>query len=251
MPFSPPIPFAPHRPFWHDLPFWNDLDVWQQQLVGITLVGLWLMLLAAAAVVVRRRWNGQREWSRKLVHIGTGVVVPLAWFGSIDRRIAIPAAGVITLLAALNHRMRVIPAIEDVGRHSYGTIAYGASITTLLLLYWPAQPAAVAAGVLVMALGDGLAGLLGPLVASASWSVWGQRKSVVGTAAMAGGSLTMLLVVRQLAAAADMPSPSLGGLLAITLVAVLLEQLAVAGFDNFSVPVVSGWLWQSLSQAGS
>jgi phytol kinase len=220
---------------------------WQQQLIGVAAVALWLALLAAAAVAVRHRWNGQREWSRKLVHIGTGAVVPLAWLCGVDRRIAIPAAGLITLLAALNHRMRVIPAIEDVGRHSYGTIAYGASITTLLLLYWPSTPAAVAAGVLVMALGDGLAGLLGPLLSSPSWRIWGQRKSLVGTGAMAGGSLAMLLLVDQLAASTGQPSPPLAGLLAITLVAVLLEQAAVAGIDNFSVPIASGWLWQALS----
>lgn len=233
------------------MPLWPQLSFWQQQLIGVAAVALWLALLAAAALAVRRRWNGQREWSRKLVHIGTGAVVPLAWLAGIDRQIAIPAAGLITLLAALNHRMRVIPAIEDVGRHSYGTIAYGAAITSLLLLFWPQEPAAVAAGVLVMALGDGLAGLLGPLLASPSWSIWGQRKSVVGTGAMAGGSLAMLLLVRQLAAADGLAHPSLAGLLAITAIAVLLEQAAVAGIDNFSVPVVSGWLWHSLSQAGS
>ena len=156
-------------------------------------------------------------------------------------------AGLITLMAAVNHRIRVLPAIEDVGRHSYGTIAYGASITTLLWLYWPAEPAAVAAGVLVMALGDGLAGLLGPLLQSPSWRVWGQRKSLVGTGAMAAGSLAVLLLVQRLAAAAGLAHPSLGSLLAITAAAVLLEQAAVAGIDNFSVPVASGWLWHSLS----
>jgi len=226
---------------------WRHLPFWQQQLIGVAAVALWLALLAALALGVRRRWNGQREWSRKLVHIGTGAVVPIAWLCGIDRAIAIPAAGLITLLAALNHRMRVIPAIEDVGRLSYGTIAYGASITSLLVLYWPAEPSSVAAGVLVMALGDGLAGLLGPLVASPSWTVWGQRKSVLGTGAMAIGSLLGLGLVQQLARGAGLAHPSAAGLLLITAAAVVLEQAAVAGFDNFSVPVVSGWLWHALS----
>jgi phytol kinase len=193
---------------------------------------------------VRRRWNGgasdgQREWSRKLVHIGSGAVVLIAWAFAIDRRIAVPAAATITLLAALNHRLRVLPAVEDVGRASYGTVAYGASITLLLWQYWPQHAATVAAGVLVMALGDGLAGLLGPLWASASWQVFGQRRSLLGTGTMAGASL---IVLSGLSLAVG--GPAWPQLLAIAMAATLLEQLAVAGIDNLTVPLGVAWLWQ-------
>lgn len=193
---------------------------------------------------MRRRWNGeasdgQREWSRKLVHIGSGAVVLIAWAFAIDRRIAVPAAATITLLAALNHRLRVLPAVEDVGRASYGTVAYGASITLLLWQYWPQHAATVAAGVLVMALGDGLAGLLGPLWASASWQVFGQRRSLLGTGTMAGASL---IVLSGLSLAVG--GPAWPQLLAIAMAATLLEQLAVAGIDNLTVPLGVAWLWQ-------
>lgn len=201
-------------------------------------------------MAVRRRWNGkgtegQREWSRKLVHIGSGAVVPIAWMFAIDRRIAIPAAATITLLAALNHRLRVLPAVEDVGRASYGTVAYGASITLLLWQFWPGQPATVAAGVLVMALGDGLAGLVGPLWPSASWQVLGQRRSLLGTATMAAASL---LVLAGLSLAVG--GPTWPQLLAIAAAATLLEQLAVGGIDNLSVPLGVAWLWQQCSGLG-
>lgn len=219
-----------------------------QQLLGVASVAAWLSLLAVLALAVRRRWNGQREWSRKLVHIGTGAVVPIAWAFGISQTIAVPAAGAITVLAALNHRIRVLPAIEDVDRRSYGTIAYGASITMLLWLYWPAQPVAVCAGVLVMALGDGLAGLIGPLVSSWSWSVWGQRKSVLGTGAMGTASLVVLFALQAVAKAQGLAAPPALDLLAITAAAVLLEQCAVLGLDNFTVPVAVGWLWSSLAR---
>ncbi len=218
-----------------------------QQALGVAAVAAWLSLLAVGALAVRKRWNGQREWSRKLVHIGTGAVVPIAWAFGISQAIAVPAAGTITMLAALNHRIRVIPAIEDVDRHSYGTIAYGASITALLWLYWPQQPAAVAAGVLVMALGDGLAGLLGPLVPSFSWSVLQQRKSLVGTGAMAAASLLVLLALRAVSLTLGLPAPPAEALLAIAASAVVLEQCAVVGLDNFTVPLAVGWLWSTLA----
>jgi len=216
---------------------------WLQQAIGVGAVALWLALLAAAALQLRRISangdGGRREWSRKLVHIGTGAVVPLAWLLNVDRWIAVPAAAAITVLAAINHRRRLLPAIEDVGRHSYGTIAYGAAITLLLLTYWPDQRDAVCAGVLVMALGDGLAGVLGALIPSPSWQVWGQRKSLIGTAAMAAASLAALALV---AAAAPL-APAWGALLAIALLATALEQVAWLGLDNLTVPLVSAWLW--------
>ena len=214
----------------------------------------WLTLLALGALAVRRRWSGindpsQREWSRKLVHIGTGAVVPIAWVLGIDRAIALPAAATITLVAALNHRLRLLPAVEDVGRASYGTVAYGASITLLLWQFWPHQPATVAAGVLVMAVGDGLAGLIGPLWRSPSWQVLGQRRSLLGTGTMALASFLVLSGLK-VAGGAIGGAPDWPALLLIALAATLLEQLAVAGLDNLSVPLGVAWLWQGCSPVG-
>lgn len=218
-----------------------------RQLPGIGAVVALLTLVCCLALLVRRRWPDQPEWSRKVVHIGTGPVLLIAWGLGIDRRIALPVAGFVTILAAVNHRIRVLPAIEDVDRRSYGTIAYGATIVLLLLLCWPAQPAAAAAGVLVMAWGDGLAGLIGPSWPSPSWQVWGQKRSLLGTTTMALASLAALLVVRQLALAAGATAPDPGTLAGIALLATALEQVAWLGLDNLSVPlaVAALWLWWS------
>jgi phytol kinase len=220
----------------------------------VAAVAGWLTLLALGALAVRRRWSGisdpsQREWSRKLVHIGTGAVVPIAWVLGIDRAIALPAAATITLVAALNHRLRLLPAVEDVGRASYGTVAYGASITLLLWQFWPHQPATVAAGVLVMAVGDGLAGLIGPLWRSPSWQVLGQRRSLLGTGTMALASFLVLSGLK-LTGGAIGAAPDWPALLLIALAATLLEQLAVAGLDNLSVPLGVAWLWQGCGPVG-
>ncbi len=218
------------------------------------MVAGWLAGVLALALLVRRRWPGQREWSRKVVHMGTGPVVLIAWALQIERGIALPVAAAVTVLTALNHRFRLVPAVEDVGRPSYGTVAYGAAITLLLALFWPSQPGAVAAGVLVMAVGDGLAGLLGPLVPSPSWSLGGQRKSLVGTGSMAIASACVLgllwtwqapaLGASHLEAwAASGPPQAAAAILLITAVAVGLEQLSAYGLDNLSVPLAVGLLW--------
>ena len=136
--------------------------------------------------------------------------------------------------------------IEDIDRHSYGTIAYGASITLLFALLWPARAQAMTAAVLVMAFGDGLAGLVGPVVNSPRWQVFGQTRSLAGTATMGVGTAAVLLAVAALAPATAPPVPAL---LAIAAIATTLEQWATAGVDNLTVPLAVAGLWLWLSPA--
>ncbi len=199
-------------------------------------------MVIAGAMLCRRLRPNQRELSRKIVHIGTGAVVPLAWFFEIPFVVALPVAAVITVVTTINHQWRFIPAVEDVDRNSYGTIAYGIAITTLLLLFWPTRADAVSAGVLVMALGDGLAGLIGRNVASPKWVLFGQTKSSVGTMTMAVVSGLVLIGLARWSGA-DLSLPAALGMVTM---ATGLEQLSWSGLDNLSVPLSVGVLWSQL-----
>ena len=209
---------------------------------GPIAILLWMAMVVAGAVLCRRLRPNQRELSRKIVHIGTGAVVPLAWFFEIPFVVALPVAAVITVVTTINHQWRFIPAVEDVDRNSYGTIAYGIAITTLLLLFWPTRADAVSAGVLVMALGDGLAGLIGRNVASPKWVLFGQTKSSVGTMTMAVVSGLVLIGLARWSGA-DLSLPAALGMVAM---ATGLEQLSWSGLDNLSVPLSVGVLWSQM-----
>ena len=206
---------------------------------GPIAILIWMAMVTAGAVLCRRLRPNQQELSRKIVHIGTGAVVPLAWFFEIPFVVALPVAAVITVVTTINHQWRFIPAVEDVDRNSYGTIAYGVAITTLLLLFWPGRADAVSAGVLVMALGDGLAGLIGRNVDSPKWVLFGQTKSSVGTMTMAVVSGLVLIGLAQWSGT-DLSLPAALGMVAM---ATGLEQLSWGGLDNLSVPFSVGVLW--------
>ena len=209
---------------------------------GPIAILIWMAMVTAGAVLCRRLRPNQRELSRKIVHIGTGAVVPLAWFFEIPFVVALPVAAVITVVTTITHQWRFIPAVEDVDRNSYGTIAYGIAITTLLLLFWPTRADAVSAGVLVMALGDGLAGLIGRNVKSPKWVLFGQTKSSVGTMTMAVVSGLVLIGLARWSGA-DLSLPAALGMVAM---ATGLEQLSWSGLDNLSVPLSVGVLWSQL-----
>lgn len=202
-----------------------------------------MAIILATALLTGRYRPEQPELSRKVVHIGMGAVIPLAWYFDIPAVIAIPFAVFVTLGTAINHRWRMIPAVEDVDRNSYGTIAYGMAITLLLLMYWPERADSVCAGVLVMALGDGLAGLIGREVRSPRWSILKQSKSVVGTSTML---VVSLLVVIGLAGCIGR-DPGWPAAMAMAAAATGLEQLSPGGIDNLTVPLAVSLLWTSFA----
>ena len=193
-----------------------------------------------ASVICRQFFPSQKELSRKIVHIGTGPVIPLAWVLKIPSNLAVPCAGIVTIALIINYRFRLLSALEDVNRQSYGTIAYALSITFLLIFLWPENAAAVCAGVLAMSFGDGLAGLIGRQLQTPQWVIFGQRKSIAGTLTMALTVGIILILLSVFSGIAIHPLL----ILTITLLAVSLEQISPWGIDNLTVPigVAYGWL---------
>jgi len=211
-------------------------------ITGPIAILTWMAMVVAGAVLCRRLRPNQRELSRKIVHIGTGAVVPLAWFFEIPFVVALPVAAVITVVTRINHQWRFIPPLGGVDRNSYGALAYRIAITTLALLVWPTRAGAVSAGGCVVALGGGVAGLIGRNVASPKWVLFGQTKSSVGTMTMAVVSGLVLIGLARWSGA-DLSLPAALGMVAM---ATGLEQLSWSGLDNLSVPLSVGVLWSQL-----
>jgi phytol kinase len=209
---------------------------------GPLIIVIWLVFVVGLALTSRQLWPHQQELSRKVIHIGTGAVVPLAWLFAIPAVVAIPCAAVITLITAINHQWRFIAAIEEIDRKSYGTIAYGFAITVLLVLFWPHRPDAVTAGVLVMALGDGLAGLVGRQLKTPEWMIFEQKKSVAGTLTMAVVSIFVLIILSTITNQTVLAPVAI----AIALGATGLEQISMRGIDNLTVPLGVGLAWSTL-----
>jgi len=201
--------------------------------LAIFVIALWIITILLIAFLCKRYFPKKAELSRKIIHIGTGPVILLAWFFDIPKNIAFFSALFITISLAINYQYRLFPAIEDIERKSFGTIAYGISITTLLLLFWPRHASSISIGVLSMAFGDGLAGLIGKSINSPKWLVLGQSKSIAGTFAMGSVvaittsiiSLTNNLGIQPLE------------ILVISLIATFLEQISPWGIDNLTVPI--------------
>ena len=201
--------------------------------IAIFIIAFWIIIVLLIAFLCKRYFPKKEELSRKIIHIGTGPVILLAWLFDVPKNIAFFTAFLITIALGVNYQYRLLPAIEDIERKSFGTIAYGISITLLLLLFWPHYASSVCIGVLSMAFGDGLAGLIGRSVKSPKWSILDQTKSIVGTLTMG----SVVAITTSIVSSTNNLGIQPLEILVISVIATFLEQISPFGIDNLTVPI--------------
>ena len=210
--------------------------------IAIFVIALWIIIILLIAFLCKRYFPKKEELSRKIIHIGTGPVILLAWLFDIPKNIAFLSALLITIALGINYQYRLLPTIEDIERKSFGTIAYGISITLLLLIFWPRYASSISIGILSMAFGDGLAGLIGRSINSPKWLILGQTKSIIGTFTMGTVVAITTLIISSTNHLGIQPIE----IIVISLIATCLEQISPWGIDNLTVPLgvtcISIWL---------
>ncbi len=201
--------------------------------IAIIFIGFWIIAILIIAFLCKKYFPKKEELSRKIIHIGTGPVILLAELLNIPKNIAFFSAFFITIALGINYQFRLLPAIEDIERKSFGTIAYGMSITLLLLIFWPNYSSSISIGVLAMAFGDGLAGLIGRSITSPKWLVLGQTKSIAGTVTM----LSVVAITTSIISSINNLEIESLEIIVISLIATFLEQISPWGIDNITVPI--------------
>lgn len=210
-------------------------------------VGLWLVAVGAVTEGVRRNTTASPEITRKIVHIGAGNAIVLAWWLQTPTWMGVAASIVFSAVALLSYRLPILPGINSVGRPSLGTFFYAISIGVLTALFWPVQhPEFAVIGILTMTWGDGLAALVGQAHGHHPYQVLGCAKSWEGSFTMLLVSFTVCLVVLGGTVGWVMASFAVAAIVALA--ATGLETLSVLGLDNLTVPLGSGLLAYGLVQ---
>ncbi len=217
-------------------------------LIQSAVVLTWLAIVGGLSEVLRRT-GAQPETTRKVVHIGAGHVILIAWWMSVPAWAGMVASGVFSSIALLSYRFPLLPGINSVGRKSLGTFFYALSIGLLIFWFWPLQqPQYAAIGILTMTWGDGLAALVGQRFGRHPYQIWGEKKSWEGSLAMLCVSYVVCAAVLLGVDGLTLEIWAIAG--ASAALATLLESVSKYGIDNLSVPLGSAaicyWLAQIL-----
>lgn len=207
-------------------------------LISSLIAGTLFLVLFLIAEIWRRRCSPDPEHTRKFVHVGAGLIAltfPLL-FGShwIVLILAILFVGVFVL----TRRLGILQSVQGVERITIGEILYPVAIYLIFLT----TELSGAHGyyvftILVLAISDTAAGLIGRRLGVGSFHISGEKKTLAGSFAF----LISTVAIALLLGVEYMDTPAMGGtllpLISVALVATLTEAVTPWGFDNVTIPV--------------
>ena len=213
----------------------------------IAPAAVWVGLIIFIAWVVYRFTDSEAEIIRKIVHIGIGNVILIAWWLDIPAYVGITASVFASLITLLSYKFPILPGINSVGRQSLGTFFYAVSIGVLMGIFWYLhQPQYAVLGIMIMAWGDGLAALIGKRFGKHKYIVFGSQKSWEGSLTVTLSSyficVTLLFIVQGNIWQTWIIS------LIVALIATILEAFSFLGIDNLTVPIGSATCAYLLTQ---
>lgn len=204
----------------------------------LIIIFLYLAVLVAFAEGLNRFITTDPELTRKVVHIGSGNVILLAWWLDISTWVIIAAAAIASAIALTSYFVPILPSINSVGRKSLGTLFYALSIGILAACFWQDRPEYTVVGILVMAWGDGMAAIIGQRFGKHTYTVLGIKKSWEGTLAMAIATYLVTCLILLAVQGNNWQTWLIS--LAVAIVATSLEAFSKFGIDNLTVPLASG-----------
>jgi phytol kinase len=197
-------------------------------MIIFTLCALYFLALFALIEIIARKAHLPIEVSRKLAHILAATSV--AFLPYIVSFSAIIWLSVLCFCIMLASRyFHIFRSIHAVARTSYGELLFPVAIIVVALLFPQAHTFTYA--VLVLALGDGLAGLIGSYFGRATYTIGESHKSYFGS--------TIFFIVTVLVTLIFNDQLSI---LLVAAALTLVEAGSTKGIDNLLLPPLAAWL---------
>ena len=224
--------------------FQNILLLSEPALINLAIplgaVFVYLGLLVAIANFLSRVLPNDPELTRKVVHIGSGNVILLAWWFNISRSVIVSEAIIAAAIAITSYLIPILPSIESVGRKSFGTLFYALSMGILAACFWQNAPQYAVIGILTMAWGDGMAAIVGQRFGKHKYQVGDINKSWEGSLAMTTAAFAVTGAVLFTMEGNSWQIWTIS--LVVALISTIAEAFSKVGVDNLTVPLASGFL---------
>ena len=205
-----------------------------RDLAGFAVVTVGVGAVLALAEAARRHAGWEAERTRKLAHVGSGLVAAaFPWLFSSALTVVLLTGGFATLMV-VTARRGLLPSVHAVARRTSGGALFPCGVALAFLI--SARSAPFVSAVLVLAVGDAVAALVGRRYGRSAYRFGGAMRSAEGSTALL---LTTVVVVTSALRLLDRlpPAVALAWGLAVAALATTIEIAAQDGSDNLLLPV--------------
>lgn len=216
-----------------------------------------VIIIAVSCIIVCQRlidkYSKDNESMRKFFHVLHGIIVAsLVIFAPLSVVIIVEVFFLMSMFVAryLYEHFSRLPWVRYLGRtYNVNRVSYGDfffPISVIIAAFIADTKWELAAAVLILGLADAAAALIGKRFGrNNSYEVFGQKKSLIGSAAFLAVTMVVVLTFAVFSPVAPV-SLNILAVLGVCLATTAAENLGVYGSDNLLIPIVSVLLLNQL-----
>ncbi|GAA4169304.1 SEC59/DGK1/VTE5 family protein [Sphingobacterium ginsenosidimutans] len=197
------------------------------------------MLLFALSEILYHRFKIRVEFTRKLVHIGTGIISLLFPILLAIHWSVLLLCGLFAVILVLSLKFNLLQSIHAIDRKSAGSLAYPAAVYLCFVTqaYLDDRYIFYYLPLATLAICDPMAALSGK-----KWPLWpymilGAKKTLTGSIVFFISAIIVAFLVWKYAHGSNLGFQELSIITSIALMATLAEALSKDGYDNLTIPI--------------
>ena len=204
--------------------------------LGFILCLLYVFTMIGLAELLRRRRGYGSGFTRKVIHIGVGM---MSWFLHLLFTSPWPfvaACGAFMVINLLDWRYDFFKAMKSSSRSNLGTVYFPLAAAVVALVFWDRPPLMVAA-LMPLTWGDGLAPVIGATWGKRVYRIHTSTRTLEGSLGffVAGFVFTWLALWVMPGLPEISPAAAVLPALIIMAVTTLIEAVSIWGLDNLTV----------------
>lgn len=204
--------------------------------IGAILSILVVFLYIAVVTLIEKKLHLSQEATRKLIHIGVGHWIFLAFMWIDNKLIACVPLVLFIVLNYLSLKTKLFAAMETDERKSYGTVYYPIALLLLTLIFYDIDRVSLAVGVMALAWGDGMAAVIGRKYGKIRYRVFSNTRSIEGSFAMLIFSFLVITILLTTLGNYDLFVAAREAVI-LAFAAAILELITDRDFDNLTIPL--------------
>ncbi len=202
------------------------------------LLAVMVLLLFAVGEMLHIYAKVKAEYTRKLIHAGTGGITLLCPLLITNHWYVLALCASFALLLLTSIKLGFLKSINDIGRESFGSVSYAVAVYVCFDAYWWQKDRIFFyLPMLILAIADPLAALVGQKFQYGKFKVFKETKTLSGS--------IMFFVMAILVAAGCIYFHRIYTLekiiwipIAIAFISTLAESFTIKGLDNITIPIV-------------